>query len=216
VNAIDVVARRNEFQATINAGNLNRRPWFLYSGIEDRNIHLEYLRSLKVKLGLEDGMSSMDDVLPLDTNQETPQAVKYKAEYQDYNSKKYTGAEDYYWAANSKAYGQAIAGDIYVAIPGGKTVNQPYPNKGSNWWTYELPELTRNPNVRSIKVSPVVYEDGTTYMEAEEYIHYGSEVEIWRQGDDPIGFPADELHKLQRPDEKWTELPEVDIPEPQN
>jgi hypothetical protein len=213
VAVINVAARRNEFQATITNLNLNNKPWFFYSGFVDRKRAPQFQLGLEHKLGLGNGMSSMNDVLPL-VQDVKPGQTSYMTEYWDYEKKQeFHGAGDYYWAANSKAYGQAIAGDMYAVIPSGRSVNQPYPNKGSNWWTYELPELTRNPNVNSITVAPMAEDMNFMSVDVDKALYFGPPIQIWRQGDEPIGFPASEFHHLLRPNEAWEELPDIDIPD---
>jgi hypothetical protein len=201
---INVNTRKTEFQTTITNNNLNGRPWFYFSGIE-RDDHEAYKASLDIHLKLPAGQKLvyMGDVC---------NSKKGGAYYQEAQGfKKSEMAESYYWAANSKALGQASGGHVYTVIPGGQHVNQPYPQpwKASNWWTYELPELTRNPNVDSITVVPTDKSDLHMSLDPREYITFGSSVEIWRRGDEPIGFEADERYEPTRPGEPWMEVPDM-------
>ncbi|KAF2475234.1 uncharacterized protein BDR25DRAFT_350632 [Lindgomyces ingoldianus] len=84
------------------------------------------------------------------------------------------GKETSFWAISSKAYAQIVKGDVWVVLPKGASVNKPYldvdPNKGSNWWSYEVPELTRSSQVdRVIRID-------TNFK--DEYIVVG---EIWKK-----------------------------------
>lgn len=206
---IDVNARKQEFENIIRDKNLQNRPWFFYSGIGYEE-QLKYKDAVHYKLGFTDGDK--------DTNKENDPVV-YMGNIIDlkpgssstFGYAKYEGntrAEKYFWAANSKAYSQAVRGNIYVTIPGGRAVNQPYSNKGSNWWSYELPELTRNPHVTSITVMPTKEITALSLRESDDVVFGPTEV-IWRQGDDPIGYPADEQKEVKLPEEPWKPLAEI-------
>ncbi|KAF2867227.1 hypothetical protein BDV95DRAFT_598341 [Massariosphaeria phaeospora] len=102
--------------------------------------------------------------------------------------------EGYFWAASSKAYAQACRGKIYVAIPEGQPINGPRSNNdGSFWWSFEAPALTRNPDVTEVILRSV---DLDQFAVAPDKV-------IWRQGDEPLGFPGDEFKKEVKPTEPW-------------
>ncbi|KAI4945664.1 hypothetical protein J4E91_008007 [Alternaria rosae] len=199
-------ARLNDFRGTIAQKGLTGKPWMFYSGLDDRSESYIFKETLEVKTGQTD-IPYMENLLPLRNPQD-----RYFQEYDTYKSAGERHVE-YYFAANSKAYAQAVDGDIYALIKSGTSVNQPYPGKGSNWWTFEVPELTRNARVNSITVVPVNRDDRLPLGEDYERFELGDEKVIWRRGDEPIGFPADELHGIERPSEPWETLPDVEIPE---
>lgn len=79
----------------------------------------------------------------------------------------------------SKTFGRVVKGDVYVAIPRGRPLNKPYANgKGSNFWTFELPELVRRPgevgHIRLVQVD--MNEDGTPNPEMQDF---DDSREIW-------------------------------------
>ncbi|KAI4700833.1 hypothetical protein J4E81_003797 [Alternaria sp. BMP 2799] len=204
VPVINVATRANQFRQTITQDGLTGQPWFFYSGLDRKKKDSIYKRNLEDRLQLGHGtMPSMNNVLP------NAGGGEYAIEYNAFQT---LSSLDYYWAANSKAYAQAVEGRVYVVLPSGHGVNQPYPDKGSNWWTFEVPDLTRNARVDSITVVPVKEDTSNVYMEPAEAYHLGEENVIWRRGDEPIGFPASELHQLQRPDELWETVQDVYIP----
>jgi hypothetical protein len=206
---IDVDERSKEFQSTIINKRLAGGPWYLYTGSGyEHKARMLYKDALEHKLGLgvNRKMPYMNDLLPITGD------GKYRQEYDIYRIHADARNEKYYWGANSKAYGKAIDGDVYCVIPEGQSVNQPYLDRGSNWWTYELPELTRNPKVNSITVVPFNVDTGSVYIEPREAVHFGEEIRIWTRNDEPIGYPASEYHMYTRPEEPWTQLPEVPLP----
>ncbi|KAH7397369.1 hypothetical protein BKA66DRAFT_437933 [Pyrenochaeta sp. MPI-SDFR-AT-0127] len=205
---IDVDARRKEFEEIMGGVNPDNVPWFFYSGVGfDRQE--DYKNSLAVFSGLaksrekkeiEKAMAYMGNVVKIEPQDRYgPEFAKYRGGGR---------AEKYFWAANSKAYAQAVRGHIYVTIPGGRPINQPYANKGSNWWSYEVPELTRNPNVESITVFPTRERIAMSFDEWED-VKVGEGVRIWTRGDEPIGYPGDEHKEVKLPEESWSVLPEA-------
>jgi hypothetical protein len=203
VAVIHVATRANEFRGTITQKGLAGRPWCFYSGLNRGDID-DFREALGRKIG-EANMPAMGSVLPIDVGQ------RYYTDYTIYKGD--VPSEKYFWAANSKAYAQAVEGKIYAVIEAGRSVNQPYPDKGSNWWTFEVPELTRNTRVDSITVISMKKDTSVVqYIDPPEAFYMGAERVIWRRGDEPIGFPADELHQLERPGEPWETLPDVLIP----
>ncbi|KAH7385229.1 hypothetical protein DE146DRAFT_635849 [Phaeosphaeria sp. MPI-PUGE-AT-0046c] len=61
-----------------------------------------------------------------------------------------TDNERYFWAAVSRAHAQAITGRAHVVIPKGGPINIPKDNgDGSVWWSFEAPDLSRNPETDS-------------------------------------------------------------------
>lgn len=206
VPVVNVAARSNDFRGTIAQKGLTGKPWMFYSGLDDRSESYIFKKTLEVKTGQTD-IPYMENLLPLRNPQD-----RYFQEYNTYRSAGERHVE-YFFAANSKAYAQAVDGDIYALIKSGTSVNQPYPGKGSNWWTFEVPELTRNARVNSITVVPINRDDRLPLGEDYERFELGDEKVIWRRGDEPIGFPADELHGIERPGEPWETLPDVEIPE---
>jgi len=209
VPVINVAARTTQFRQTITQDGLTGQPWFFYSGFDRQKKDYTYKQNLEDRLQLGHGqMPSMDSVLSIRGS--GANAIEYQA-YQVRPGVD-PARENYYWAVNSKAYAQAVEGRIYVVLPSGRGMNQPYSDKGSNWWTFEVPELTRNPRVDSITVMPVKEDTSTLYIEEADAFHLGEETIIWRRGDDPIGFPANELDPLQRPNEPWETVQDVYIP----
>ncbi|RYN44439.1 hypothetical protein AA0114_g10034 [Alternaria tenuissima] len=208
VPRIEVATRHDEFKQTITANGLTGKPWFFYSGLKRDDI-FRFKGSLEHKLGIGyKQMPYMGNVLPTDSG------GKYEMDKRKYTASGEKANEEYYWGVNSKAYAEAGEGRVYVMLPSSRSVNQPYPDQGSNLWTYEVPELTRNSRVESITVVPMKEQPDTFVTDTfqGQYVT-GPEQVIWRSGDEPIGFPASELYHLQRPDEPWTTLPDVELPE---
>jgi hypothetical protein len=112
---------------------------------------------------------------------------------------------NYLWATYSKAYAQVVTGKAYVVIPEGRPINIPYTEKGSMWWSFEAPELSRNPDVTEINYISVDPESSTWNMDTgEQEYEMGPTKTIWRQGDAPLGFPGDPLFKEASPAEPWS------------
>lgn len=181
-----VTAMKNE----ITQKGFQNDPFYFYSGFQNRDTAVgQVMNELAAKPELNGKrLHSMRDAKP-------------KILADDY-AKKYEGTADfgeYFWASYSKAYGRAASGTVYVVIPGGKALNQPYDNAGSNWWSFEAPELTRNPDVNEIIL---VKQDGGYNMDTDSF-DLGDPVSIWKKGDEPFGFQADEHNKVTRPDQAF-------------
>ena len=99
--------------------------------------------------------------------------------------------EGFYWAVSSVAFAQVVRGDIYVAIPWGKPINNPYLGTGADakasfFWGLEVAELTRRTTVnRIILVQIVATPDGHLDPDAPMPMEV-----IWKQGDEPWSYPA--------------------------
>jgi hypothetical protein len=182
---MNVPARKEFFETSIkNLKNREKGPWLFYSGmrIEDAESHKPYM---EMKIGHE--MGYIGDLL----KQRLP---PFNEEYDRFTA---ANAQWYFWAANSKAFAQAIEGKVHAILPLDTPINQPYGDKGSNWWSFELPELTRNDKVDSISVY-FVDDMHTDFIEA-----LGEAKVIWQRGDAPLGYPGDERRHYARPTEPW-------------
>jgi hypothetical protein len=180
---IDIGARKARFQADIqNLQGVQKGPWFFYSGFKLDEVDT-WKGEVQIKLNTKIGyIRNLVDI----------RGPPYMEEFQRFSS---DNNQWYFWAANSKAFSQAIEGKVYAVIPHDTSINQPYENQGSNWWSYELPELTRNDKVDSISV---YYADPMDMGDA-----LGEAKVIWQRGDAPIGFPGDERRHYTRPTEPW-------------
>jgi hypothetical protein len=189
---INIQARAAEFRQEMQQ-NWQNRPWFFFSGIDARSAR-KWQEALNKRLNRpgNQGAGSIQDFVNIqDLNNQ-----RYVPEYTVY---KQEGFDDYFWAANSKAFAQAVQGRIYVVIPGERAINQPYDEQGSNWWSYEVPELTRNPNVQDIVLLRTDERVNIGVNTDEDYTFDGPNQIIWQRGDDPFGFPADEHFGYSRP-----------------
>lgn len=71
--------------------------------------------------------------------------TKYKEPYAK------IGQEWKFWAYFSQAFAREVKGNIFVVLPRGRPLNKPYANgDGSNFWSLELPELSRSSVVQRI------------------------------------------------------------------
>jgi hypothetical protein len=130
---INLQERRDAFRAEIQQSYQNR-PWFFFSGVDTRDAE-KWKDALDDKLQLGNQKTGfIKDFVDV----QNPNNQRYLAEYTTYKAQ---GFDDYFWAANSKAFAQAVQGRVYVMIPGDRAINQPYDHKGSNWWSYELQSL---------------------------------------------------------------------------
>lgn len=108
---------------------------------------------------------------------------------------------DYYWAANSKAYAQAVKGDAILAIRLDRNINQAQADdRASFWWTWEIPELTRNPNIDNIKIIAIDPKH-QEFLTKPDPSDIGKPITIWSKGDPPLSYPADLKHAMARPKE---------------
>ncbi|KAH7079654.1 hypothetical protein FB567DRAFT_533066 [Paraphoma chrysanthemicola] len=190
---LDVQQRKATFDAAIIANNLQSKPWFFYSGFNFDDIE-KWKVPVDKKVNEKTGQKPafMRDLV------DTEKSPGDRTEYSVYRD---AGIDWYYWAVNSKAFAQAVRGDIFVIIPADRAVNQPYDGQGSNWWSFELPELTRNPNVNSITV---IHGDDRINMDTDPdakqtYEITGPLETIWRRNDPPMGTPGDEHYQYTRP-----------------
>lgn len=112
------------------------------------------------------------------------------------------GPEWAFWSVSSKAYAEITKGDVWVVLPKGAPVNKPYkdvkPGAGSNWWSYEVPILTRSENVE--RIIRIDRETDGLNSDNDKYTTFGV---IWKKGDQPWGFDGNEWQKpavLDTPD----------------
>ncbi|KAH7413617.1 hypothetical protein DE146DRAFT_638192 [Phaeosphaeria sp. MPI-PUGE-AT-0046c] len=189
---INIQTRADEFRHEIQQ-HWQNRPWFFFSGIDaDSAPHWQQALNNRMNLPEKEGTGSIQDFV----NVRNPEIARYVPEYQAYKAE---GFDDYFWAANSKAFAQAVQGRIYVVIPGERAINQPYDAKGSNWWSFEVPELTRNPNVQDIVLLRTDDRVNMNEIPDDDFTFNGPNQIIWQRGDNPLGFPADEHFGYSRP-----------------
>lgn len=182
---INVQEKVEWIRAMAAANGWQSGPWFFYSGFPKREESFHYMDLLTVtdKTGK---YKSMDDIKP---------------DVYDPDFHLYAGGphENYFWASYSKAYAQAVQGKIYVITPESEPINQPYgTEKGSMLWSFEMPELTRNPAVTDITWATA--KTGSELEETDPARVNPSRV-IWNQGDEAIGFPGDPLYQEELPQE---------------
>jgi hypothetical protein len=194
---INIQERRDEFRSEIQQ-NYQNRPWFFFSGVSADDAS-KWKNAVDLKLRLPDDRKTgfIQDFVTT-TN---PHNQRYVQEYNTYNAE---GFGSYFWAANSKAFAQAVEGKVYALIPGDRAINQPYDGQGSNWWSYELPELTRNPNIESITVIRadvrIDLDNVSQRPKTDVPLEFDGPNElVWTRGDEPIGFPGDEHFEYARP-----------------
>ena len=131
-----------------NSGN-----WVFWSGFDRTPAFDEWTKNVQGKM-------------LADTWRDEPQKQAEMGPYQA------AGETWKFWSYNSKAFGQFVKGDVYVAVPSGRPLNKPYANgKGSNFWTFELPELVRRPGeVGQIRLVQVLMnEDGTPSPKMQDF-----------------------------------------------
>jgi hypothetical protein len=197
--AIDIVALKNDMINMMKEKQLEGGPWYFYSGLEDKNIFFNNVRPiLSRKLGLKDGEN--DKLIP------SMEDLKRKFE-EDANALNFEAGDfsEYFWNAYSKAYAQAISGKAYVVIPEDMPLNQPFQkNYGSAWWSFEVPELTRNAGIEEIRLVRLDPTPNMDYADGgvEMFDLIGDQL-IWKRGDEPLGFPADEQYKAAKPGEAF-------------
>jgi hypothetical protein len=195
---IDIAELVKGMREQIKAKGKEGGPWYFYSGYDNRQPFLTSIRrdlSLKLNLGFDDNMNqqlipSMEDIKAPKSNDNPISQV-----YED--SVAYGG---YFWAAHSKAYSQAISGKVHVVIPKDMPINMPYDSaKGSNWWSFEASELTRNPDIEEIQLTRVSKDPSAEWDSTLTPYPLEGSVTIWKKGDEPFGFPGDEHYELTRP-----------------
>jgi hypothetical protein len=115
-------------------------------------------------------------------------------------------------AYNSKALGQFVKGDVNVFLPKDRPVNNPYAGgKGSNFWTYELPELVHRPSeVKSIYVVRVVMENGVLEDKGKIDAAFGAKRKVWtpnyKGAEDNSRWPSPgnpDVEPTQEPGPDW-------------
>jgi hypothetical protein len=182
---IDVKARKESLETSIqNLQGRENEPWLFYSGMDIGDV-----RSLKPYVDTKIGQKTryIADLIDERRPPYNEEIGRFRAANEEW----------YFWAANSKAFAQAVEGRVHAILPLDAPINQPYGDKGSNWWSFELPELTRNDKVDSISVSSADLWD----LNFDEAI--GEAKIIWQRGDAPLGYPGDERRHYARPTEPW-------------
>jgi hypothetical protein len=200
---IDVDAVVRDMLEQVRLQGLEGSSWYFFDGLEDMDIYLNTVRPiLSKRLGFGTDDQGNQILIP------SLQNIK-KQKVTDDNAIRYEDAAEfliYFWNAYSKAYAQAVSGKAYVVIPKDRPINQPFEDKkGSWWWSFEVPELTRNPNVDEIyvvRIDPTL----TITLEGEVY-DLDDPVLIWRKGDEPIGFPADIRYEAAFPSDPFNPEP---------
>lgn len=68
------------------------------------------------------------------------------------------------------------------------------------WWSFEAPDLTRNPKIKEIIVVPADADYAWNPVPDPKNL-YGLEQSrvTWRQGDPPLGTPGDPLREATMP-----------------
>jgi len=199
INLAETVAR---FQTRITNQGLTGGPWYFYSGFPDRDDGLKVALPLSEREGVTrttpawqgaqtKPMADMSDVMGPESADEIRQAFSKTADM------------NYFWGMYSKAYAQAITGKVYVVIPKGRPINTPYNNKGSMWWSFEAPELSRSPGITEINYVAVTPDPQLDLETGKMDYEMGPNKVIWRQGDAPIGTQGDPLHEVDTPLEQW-------------
>ena len=186
-NDIDIAAKTQEFKNIIKEKNLQDGLWYFYSGFEDKQKRFDVQEDLEKRLHKK--LPYIEDAMPVRGADKVRNAFKG------------TTNEQYFWAAYSKAYAQAISGKIIIALPEDQPINMPKDNKdGTVWWSFEAPALTRNPDVTEISYVAVgglnLDLDGGRWEMAPEKV-------IWKKGDEPLGFPGDPHYMETKPTEAW-------------
>lgn len=207
---IDIAARVAEIRQKIQSDtHLQNGPWFFWSGFENKEIAFEAQDIISARLGVVrtakkfdpdkqkivevPRMPAMGDVIPM----ETADVVRKELVK--------TGNERYFWSAISRAYAQAITGRAYVVIPKGRPINIPKDNgDGSVWWSFEAPDLSRNPGIDSITYVSVDPELNMGLDETNPKYDVGPDMVIWQRGDEALGTPGNELYKEVAPPQPWS------------
>jgi hypothetical protein len=112
--------------------------WIFWSGFQDQEWIEAFIKNNPyTKMG--DKTKYLGDVLSNDMVKEFRQPMID------------AGKDWKFWSYFSKAYAQEVGGDVYLIIPQSRPLNKPYADgKGSNFWSFELPDLTRNGDVNKI------------------------------------------------------------------
>lgn len=180
---IDVDEVANDMRQQIRVRGEEGGPWYFFDGLELETFLNDVRPILSRKLELKDENGN-DKLIPsLETAKKPKASDRFAMQHEDSPD-----FQAYFWNAYSKAYGQAVSGKTYVVIPKDRPINQPFEDaQGSWWWSFEAPELSRNPNVEEInivRIDPTMNLDGELYDLADP-------IPIWKAGDEPLGFRAD-------------------------
>lgn len=90
-------------------------------------------------------------------------------------------------------------------IPKGRPINIPKDNgDGSVWWSFEAPDLSRNPGIDSITYVSVDPELNMGLDETNPKYDIGPDMVIWQRGDEALGTPGNELYKEVAPPQPWS------------
>lgn len=198
----NVDTQRSEFLNLMNQHQIKATgaPWLFFSGLD--YMRMRDLRNhIAEALGLEDRwqLKMMGDLC----NAQPPQTSNQFRLASDSNY------ESVYWAVGSIAYAQIAEGQIILLVPRNEKnevapVNNAYKttfqtpegpverSKPSFLWTFQIAELTRNPNVTDI-IRISVDEEGA----------FGPMERIWLKGDEPWGVSASPWHPAVLPDENF-------------
>jgi hypothetical protein len=200
----------SEYRTRIQQSKFPNGPWFFYSGFENKDIVWDSHKTLSDRLGVA---RKQDEIIP-EMNEDEKEVTYYMPYPEDtmapantdLERMKLTAAgspdEKYFWAAVSRASTQAISGRVYIVIPEGRPINISKDNgDGPVWWSFEAPDLSRNPGVESITYVSV---DPTRNMEGPPYYDLDPDVMIWRQSDPSFGTPGDEHYKELAPAQPWS------------
>ena len=111
--------------------------WVFWSGFEDQEWIVKFCdKNPYTKVGKT---KYIGDVLSPDM------VTKYQKPFQQ------AGKGWKFWSYMSQAFSREVSGNIFVVIPEGRPLNKPYADgKGSNFWSMELPELSRSDGVSKI------------------------------------------------------------------
>jgi hypothetical protein len=129
---------RKQLRANMDTlGASDDSDWVFWSGFYDENLMNNWVKdnpcTRKSKTFI------LGDILT--KNMETD----YLKPFQD------AGKAWKFWAYISQAYAREVKGNAYVILPVDRPLDKPYANgKGSNFWSLELPELSRSGSINKI------------------------------------------------------------------
>jgi hypothetical protein len=202
---IDVAAKAAEFRTRIQTAGIQNGPWFFYSGFADKNIRDETHDALGNRLKATRVVGMDENGRPI-TKPMPALGDAMAAENADPDRLRLVGTPNapYFWAAVSRAYSQAVSGKVYIVAPVGRPINIPKDNgDGSVWWSFEAPDLSRNPDVDSITYVSVDLEPTMSDNPNDPIYELGPDKVIWSRGDPPLGTPGDERHMETAPAQAW-------------
>ncbi|KAF2008178.1 hypothetical protein P154DRAFT_568998 [Amniculicola lignicola CBS 123094] len=193
-----------EMEAELKKKNMDSQgPWLFWSGFPDGPALRKSVELVEAKISQK--LKWMDTVLPSKAEEMAKWGAVHNGNYQWH-----------YWAIKSQALAKVASGDIYHIVPDGRPLNKPYRNrKGSNWWSYEIGELTRRDEVKTIRrVFLRTEEGGNIPTEPEEVAtlelfmgdsddgfddeNFGMNL-IWESGQEPMGWPGDVMAPPTQP-----------------